>query len=82
MIEKQRQGLIAALGSAYVSMHNAEEINSAAAYQANIEPLLLDVSEEGRSDLADVFWDMTLIGNREYSMAGLAFYLNPPVGGS
>lgn len=82
MIEKQRQDLIAAVGSAYVTMHNAGEINSAAAYQANIEPLLWEISQEGRSELADAFRNMTLIGNEMYSMNGLAFYLDPQVGGS
>ena len=79
MEEKQRIGLVAALTEAYVSMPNKILL---AGYQANIDPLLEGISAEDKLALADDFRQTTVYGAEEHSLAGLAFYLAPQVGGS
>lgn len=82
MEDEHRIGLIAALGDAYVFMTNAGLINDAQAYQTHIEPLLGGVTPEDRARVANTLRNMKLVGDREYSLTGLAFYLDPQVGGS
>lgn len=82
MEDEQRIGLIAALGDAYIFMTNSSLVNFSEAYETHIEPLLEGVAVEDRLRLADTLRNMKLVGDREYSLKGLAFYLDPQVGGS
>lgn len=79
MDEKQHAGFIALLTETYVAMPDK---NSLAAYQQKIEPLLGGISLEDRLALAGEFRQTTALGAGEYSLAGLAYYLDPPAGGS
>lgn len=79
MEEEQRSSLVAALTEAYISMPDK---NLFAAYQRSIEPLLKGITPEDRLALAHGFWQKTAIGAEAHSLAGLAFYLDPSVGGS
>ncbi|MEK9143213.1 MAG: hypothetical protein AAB481_01105 [Patescibacteria group bacterium] len=79
MEDEQRTSLVAALAEAYVSMPDK---NLLAAYQRSIEPLLEGISAEDKLALADEFRQTTVYGAEEHSLAGLAFYLAPQVGGS
>ena len=79
MEEEQRIGIIAALTEAYIFMPDK---NLVAAYQKSIEPLLEGISPEDRLALAYEFRQKTALGAEAHSLTGLAFYLDPPVGGS
>lgn len=79
MEEEQRTSLITALTEAYVFMSDK---NSPAEYQRSIDPLLEGISPADKLALADEFRQKTVFGAEEHSLAGLAFYLDPQVGGS
>lgn len=79
MEDEQRISLVAALTEAYITMPNK---NLLAAYQRSIEPLLEGISAEDKLALADKFRQTTVYGAEVHSLAGLAFYLDPQVGGS
>ena len=68
-----------ALKVAYIAMPNK---NLLAGYQANIDPLLEGIFPADKLALADEFRQTTIDGAEVHSLAGLAFYLDPQVGGS
>lgn len=79
-MEKEQQiRLVAALTEAYITIPDK---NLLAAYQRSIETLLKGISPEDRLALADGFREKVTLGDEAHSLAGLAFYLDPQVGGS
>ncbi len=79
METEQYTSLVRELPVAYVLMQNK---NLLAGYQKYIEPLLVGISSEDRLRLAAEFRGRDVYGAEVHSLAGLADYLDPPVGGS
>jgi len=57
------------------------DVNSRNAYRG-IDQLLVEVGQDDRRALANTFLGKTAVGDTEHSLAGLAFHLDPSVGGS
>lgn len=80
MIEaEQRIRLVGALTEVYIGMPDK---NSLRAYKEDIEPLLEGISAEDRFALGSELLPKVALGKKVHSLARLALYLNPLVGGS